>query len=121
MPSTPQSPPRSPRRRAQVLSAPVKLAGFTALLVLLFGAAALAGGAIDPDREASGAGQGEDPATPTGGGHAGSGEDTSMSAPTHEDAASAHGTGTVTITSDSDVDETSLRDAVETSGYEVAS
>jgi hypothetical protein len=33
------------------VSAPAKLAGFAAVLGLAFGGAALAGGAIDPDRD----------------------------------------------------------------------
>lgn len=90
MPSTPEPPPPAKRPRAELLSPPVKLAGFAALLVVLFGAAALAGGAIDPDRDASGVGHGEDAATPSGGGHAASDQPTSTPAAAHEDAGSAH-------------------------------
>jgi hypothetical protein len=45
------------------MSPAAKLAGFSALLVVLFGGAAFAGGAIGPDRD------GERPAAPHGGGH----------------------------------------------------
>ena len=89
--SNPQSPSPSSRTRTQLLGAPLKLAGFAALLVALSGAAALAGGAIDPDRDASGGAHGEDAVTPTGGKHAGSGEQTGTSPGTRENAASAHG------------------------------
>jgi hypothetical protein len=48
------------------VSAPARLAGFVAVLSLVFGGAALAGGAIDPDRNtdsASSATRGDDPRT----------------------------------------------------------
>ena len=44
------------------MSAPARLAGFAAVLAVVFGAAALAGGAIDPNRE-------ESTASHSGGGH----------------------------------------------------
>ena len=78
------------RLRNQLAGAPVKLAGFAALLVALFGTAALAGGAIDPDRERV-ADDGADAATPSAGGHAGSDEHTSAPAGERADAAPAHG------------------------------
>ncbi len=92
MPTSPQPTSRPNRFRNQLASAPAKLAGFAALLVALFGTAALAGGALDPDRE-RGAERGGDAATPTDGGHAGSGEHTSVSAGARADAAPAHATG----------------------------
>ena len=81
---------QSNRLRSQLASAPVKLAGFAALLLALFGAAALAGGAIDPDRE-RGADDGARAATPSAREHAGSGEHTSAPAGARADAAAAHG------------------------------
>jgi hypothetical protein len=81
---------QSNRLRSQLAGAPVKLAGFAALLVALFGTAALAGGAIDPDRE-RGADDGADAATPSAGGHSGSDEHASVPAGARADAAPAHG------------------------------
>jgi hypothetical protein len=78
------------RLRSRLATAPVKLAGFAALLIALFGTAALAGGAIDPDRE-RGADDGADAATPSGGGHSGSDGHTSVPAGARPDAAPAHG------------------------------
>lgn len=87
-----QKPTSQPNRlRSQLGGAPVKLAGFAALLVALFGTAALAGGAIDPDRE-RGADDGADAATPSAGGHSGSGGHTSVPAGARADAAPAHAT-----------------------------
>ncbi|MDP1846560.1 MAG: hypothetical protein Q8K79_02120 [Solirubrobacteraceae bacterium] len=78
------------RLRSRLATAPVKLAGFAALLIALSGTAALAGGAIDPDRE-RGADDGADPATPSAGGHSGSDEHTSAPVKARPDAAPAHG------------------------------
>ena len=77
------------RLRSRLAGAPVKLAGFAALLVAVFGAAALAGGSIGPDRE-RGADDGADAATPSAVGHSGSGEHTSVPAEARADAAPAH-------------------------------
>lgn len=81
---------QSNRLRSRLAGAPVKLAGFAALLVALFGTAALAGGAIGPDRE-RGADDGAAAATPSAGGHSGSDEHTSVPAGARADAAPAHG------------------------------
>lgn len=75
--------------RSRLGGAPVKLAGFAALLIALFGTAALAGGAINPDRE-RGADDGADAATPSAGGHSGSDEHTSVAAGVRTEAAPAH-------------------------------
>ncbi|MDQ3722855.1 MAG: hypothetical protein M3376_07285 [Actinomycetota bacterium] len=91
MPSTPPPTPRPRRARSPLASAPAKLAGFAALLVVLFGTAALAGGAIDPDRDERPAEHGGGAATATDGGHPGAGEDTSVPAATREDSTPAHG------------------------------
>ena len=85
----PSPTPQSHRLRSRLAGAPVKLAGFAALLVALFGTAALAGGAIDPDRE-RGADDGADAATPSAGGHSGSDEHTNVPAGARADAAPAH-------------------------------
>ncbi len=88
MPPTPQPTTRPRRGRLPLASAPVKLAGFAALLVVLFGTAALAGGAIDPDRGDTE--HRDDAATATDGGHPGSGEHTGVPAARREDSAPAH-------------------------------
>jgi hypothetical protein len=49
------------------MTAPVKLAGFAASLLLLFGGATVAGGAIGPDREGSDAAGGDDAMSAHGG------------------------------------------------------
>ncbi len=65
---------RRPRRpQGRLTSTPVKLGGFAAGLTVLFGAAALAGAAIAPDRGAPPAEHVDDAATKTGSGHAGDG------------------------------------------------
>jgi hypothetical protein len=88
MPSAPQPTARPRRTRSQLASAPVKLAGFATLLVALFGAAALTGAAIDPDRDE--AEHGVDSATTTDGGHPGTGEHTGGPAATRKDSAPGH-------------------------------
>lgn len=70
-------------------SAPVKLAGFAAILAVLFGAAALAGGAVDPDRGEPRTRHSDD-ATASSGGHGD--VDTHASAPVADgEAEAAHG------------------------------
>lgn len=78
MPSSPDPTPRAHRVRTHLTSTPAKLSGFAVVLVTLFAAAALAGAAIDPDRDAPGAPHGGDARTATGGAHAGSEENPSV-------------------------------------------
>ncbi|MGI8730205.1 MAG: hypothetical protein ACR2LK_09495 [Solirubrobacteraceae bacterium] len=88
MPPTPQPTPPPSRVRSPFASAPIKLAGFAALLFVLFGAAALAGGAIDPDRDE--AEHGVDSATASGGGHPGPREHTGAPVAAREHSTPAH-------------------------------
>lgn len=70
------------------MSAPAKLAGFAAVLAVLFGTAALAGGAINPGRGEPVPEHAGDAATATAG-HGGSEAHTGVSAASREDAAPA--------------------------------
>ena len=79
----PQQARRLSRTQGRPISAPIKLAGFAAILVALFGVAALAGGALDPDRDESATGHGGAD-TVSDAGHPGSGAHLSERAATGE-------------------------------------